>query len=73
MGWGSMGNALYGQWETLAPLCRCTCFTNIEFNPDRSINCQARSCAPFVALTKANLLAEAMSSATAFVRLMNAP
>ena len=27
-------------------------FTDIEFNPDKSINCQARSCALYVALLK---------------------
>jgi hypothetical protein len=65
--------ALLQQREALAPLSRYAAFSDIEFNPDRSINCQARSCALFVALTKSNLLDEAMSSAAAFVRLMNAP
>ena len=31
-------------------------FTDIEFNPDRSINCQARSCALFVALHRQGLI-----------------
>ena len=31
-------------------------FTDIEFNPKKSINCQARSVAIFVSLYKANLL-----------------
>ena len=31
-------------------------FTDIEFNPQKSINCQAYSIALFVALTKRNLL-----------------
>jgi hypothetical protein len=37
-------------------------FTDIEFNPEKSVNCQARSCAFFVALEKRDLLDEAMSS-----------
>lgn len=66
-------SALYPQREALAPLCRYAAFTDIEFAPDRSVNCQARSCALFIALTKGQLVDEAMSSAAAFVRLMNAP
>ncbi|MBT9287945.1 DarT1-associated NADAR antitoxin family protein [Prosthecodimorpha staleyi] len=34
-------------------------FTDIEFNPERSLNCQARSCALFVALRKAGAFARA--------------
>jgi len=33
-------------------------FTDIEFNPKRSFNCQARSCALFVALASMSLLSE---------------
>jgi hypothetical protein len=33
-------------------------FTDIEFNPRKSINCQARSIALFLALMKRNLLDE---------------
>ena len=66
-------NALLQKREALASLCRYIAFTDIEFAPDRSINCQARSCALFVALTTANLLDEAMSSAAAFVKLLGAP
>jgi hypothetical protein len=66
-------SALYRQREALAPLCHYAGFTDVEFDPARSINCQARSCALFVALTKANLLDEAMSSAAAFVKLISAP
>jgi len=44
-------------------------FTDIEFNPEKSINCQARSCALFIALEKRGLLDEAMSSFQRFVEL----
>jgi hypothetical protein len=37
-------------------------FTDIEFNPERSINCQARSFAVFISLMKRNLLEQTMSS-----------
>jgi len=38
-------------------------FTDIEFNPKRSFNCQARSCALFVALARKGLLGEAETKA----------
>jgi hypothetical protein len=66
-------SALLPQRESFDQLCQYVGFTDIEFNPERSINCQARSCALFVALTKGHLLDEAMSSETAFVRLLAAP
>jgi len=42
-------------------------FTDIEFNPDRSINCQAYSLALFRALQERNLLSEALASKEAFL------
>jgi len=42
-------------------------FTDIEFNPKKSLNCQARSCALFVALKKRGLLETALSSQAAFL------
>lgn len=41
-------------------------FTDIEFNPAKSINCQARSCALFVALSELRLIGEAMGSPASF-------
>lgn len=43
-------------------------FTDIEFNPERSINCQAYSVALYISLHKRNLLDEATSSKEAFLR-----
>jgi hypothetical protein len=42
-------------------------FTDIEFNPERSLNCQARSCALFVSLMLNGLLDAAMRSPDAFI------
>jgi hypothetical protein len=42
-------------------------FTDIEFNPERSINCQAYSLALFVTLTKRGLLETVTSSQDAFL------
>jgi hypothetical protein len=41
-------NAIYPHREWLVRLNRYAGFTDIEFNPERSVNCQARSCALFV-------------------------
>jgi hypothetical protein len=62
--------ALYPHREWLTRLQQCAGFTDIEFNPGRSLNCQARSCAMFVALQKRNLLDKAMSSFDSFRTLL---
>ncbi len=41
-------------------------FTDIEFNPKKSINCQARSCAILVSLIKLDTLDKAMESPESF-------
>ena len=44
-------------------------FTDIEFNPNRQINCQAAAAAFYVSLCRTGKLEEAMSSREAFVRI----
>ena len=44
-------------------------FTDIEHNPERSINCQARSVAKVVGLARAGLLTDALQSPRAFLEL----
>src|SRR5271170_2762619 len=46
-------------------------FTDVEFNPHRSINCQARSAALFVSLMRRSLLDEAVESPLTFIRLIS--
>jgi len=46
-------------------------FSDIEFNPFRSINCQARSIALFLSLMKCGLLDEAVRSPSEFIRVLN--
>ncbi|MFZ3310137.1 MAG: hypothetical protein WA280_12300, partial [Xanthobacteraceae bacterium] len=46
-------------------------FTDIEFNPQKSVNCQARSCALFVELTHEGLLEGAVNSPESFIDLMS--
>jgi hypothetical protein len=45
-------------------------FSDIEFNPFRSINCQARSVALFLSLMQRGELSEAAKSASAFLRII---
>lgn len=45
-------------------------FTDIEFNPVRSINCQAYSIALFASLKKKDLLAQALSSQEGFLEVI---
>jgi hypothetical protein len=45
-------------------------FTDVEFNPHRSINCQARSAALFMSLMKRRQLDEALQSPCDFVRVL---
>jgi hypothetical protein len=46
-------------------------FSDIEFNPFRSINCQARSIALFLSLLKRDLLDDAIASPVAFLRVLS--
>jgi hypothetical protein len=54
----------------LSRLSRYAGFTDIEFNPGRSVNCQARSCALFVSLMSKQLLDTAVESPEAFIALI---
>jgi hypothetical protein len=51
------------------PLADYQAFTDIEFNPEKSINCQARSAALYVGLRREGLFYEALSSTEAYLRL----
>ncbi|MCE5991361.1 hypothetical protein LVV80_04940 [Pseudomonas sp. KCA11] len=45
-------------------------FTDIEFNPQRSINCQARTCALLVSLIKLNALDDALRTQGDFIAVV---
>lgn len=64
-------NALKKQPTLSEQLLDYSAFTDIEFNPERSINCQAYSVALFVSLNQRNLLDEATSSKEAFLRTVS--
>lgn len=45
-------------------------FTDIEFNPKKSINCQAYSAALYVSLSSSSLLEESLKSSDSFLNIM---
>ncbi len=63
-------SAIYKHREWLERLDTYAGFTDIEFNPFRSINCQARSIALFFTLKRRNLLDDAVRSPNAFRTLL---
>jgi len=61
-------NALKKQPGMTGQLLDYSAFTDIEFNPERSINCQAYSVSLYISLHKRCLLEEATASKEAFLR-----
>ena len=45
-------------------------FTDIEFNPEKSINCQARSAALYVSLLRNHLVGEAIQNKSSFIEII---
>lgn len=64
-------NALFPHSEWLKRLSVYVGFTDIEFNPSRSINCQARSCSLFFSLMSRNQLEFAVRSPEDFINLIS--
>jgi hypothetical protein len=54
-------------WEQMS---RYRGFTDIEFNPEKSINCQARACAMFVSMEAKQILDDCMDSFDHFTELL---
>lgn len=64
-------NALFPHREWLKRLSGYAGFTDIEFNPSRSISCQARSCSLFFSLMFRNQLELAVRSPEDFINLIS--
>ncbi|MGK0235693.1 MAG: hypothetical protein ACI9EK_002233 [Psychroserpens sp.] len=60
-------NALHRNPELAEGLIKYDSFTDIEFNPSKSFNCQARSAGLFLGLQQANLLNQVLSSPEYFL------
>lgn len=65
-------NALAVNPALAKPLLDYSAFTDIEFNPEKSLNCQARSAALYVCLHRENMLKEALSGKEAFLKVLGA-
>lgn len=63
-------NALWQHQDLTETLLNYKAFTDIEFNPQRSINCQARSAALYVALTKRKLLDDALLAPESYLEIV---
>lgn len=61
--------ALVAKPDLANALAEFDCFTDIEFNPKKSLNCQAYAAALYRSLVHAGKLEEALSSKEAFLRL----
>ena len=61
--------ALLANPELSKELLEFDAFTDIEFNPNRQVNCQAAAAAFYVSLCRTGKLDEAMSSREAFLKL----
>ena len=63
-------NALYRNSDLRQKILKFSAFTDIEFNPEKSINCQAYSAALFVSLTRRGIIEEALSSKINYMKIM---
>ncbi len=63
-------NALQIHPDLAEQICVYDAFTDIEFNPQKSINCQARAAALYVSLEKQSLLKEALKSKEDFLDIV---
>jgi len=63
-------SALEPHQDFLKRLFQYKGFTDIEFNPEKSINCQARTCALLVSLLKLGVLSDALRSQSDFIAMV---
>lgn len=78
--WGLLPRTAFYDWLYLSALMQnkdiveqlimYDCFSDIEFNPQKSINCQARSAALFVSLYKRKLLDDVLESKEAYLSIL---
>ena len=64
-------NALIQNQSLADELLDFDAFTDIEFNPKKSINCQAASAAIFKSLVSKSLIEYSMKSAENFIEVLN--
>lgn len=64
-------NTIYSRPELSGRIVGFDAFTDIEFNPQKSVNCQAYSAALFVALSYRDLISTALSSKEEFLAVLS--
>lgn len=64
-------NALHKQTDLANVVLNHRAFSDIAFNPERSINCQAYSAALYVALHERGLLAEALEDKARYLQIVD--
>ena len=62
--------ALSGRADLCGEVIRYRGFTDIEFNPEKSINCQTRSVALFVGLSSRGIINEALKGHESFLSVL---
>ncbi|HEY9059690.1 MAG TPA: hypothetical protein VIO64_04180 [Pseudobacteroides sp.] len=62
-------NAVSQNGELANQIMEYSAFTDIEFNPQKSINCQARSAALFVSLKRMGILENALNAPEEFLKV----
>lgn len=65
-------NALQQNPEFVEQVIHYDAFTDIEFNPNKSINCQARALAMFVSLYRKGVLEQSLSSVEEYLQVIGA-
>lgn len=63
-------SALMQNQELASEIIKYDSFSDIEFNPQKSINCQAKAAAVFVGLSRRHLLEEAIRSPELFLNIV---
>jgi len=62
--------AVVGKLRGNRDIFKYKAFTDIEFNPKKSINCQARSCALYIALAERGVLEQTLSDKNLFLEIL---
>lgn len=64
-------NALNQNLDLRGEILKYSAFTDIEYNPLKSINCQAKSAALFISLNKKGILEKVLKSPEKFIEIYN--
>lgn len=62
-------NSLKKNEDLSSTVCKYNCFTDIEFNPKLSINCQSYSAALFVSLSRRGIIDDILTSRDEYIRI----